>query len=139
MMQSMHKWLFSALALIALGLIALIIIAADRGALAPVLVGLYRFPMGDKVGHLLLFGLLACLVSLAAGRRARVWLALLAVGIVLEEVSQAWLPRRSFSLVDLGFSLLGVVLFGALGAHWAKNFNRKEREDAQISTKNSLN
>ncbi len=109
------------LAVAAFVVIILIVIAADHGVIAPALGFLYGFPMGDKVGHFLLMGMLAFFVALAAPpARLRFWLILLIVGIVLEEISQAFLPYRSFSLLDLFFSLLGVAVFGWLGARLAR-------------------
>ncbi len=120
-MGALRKYFYPLLAVTAFVLIMLIVIAADRGAIAPALAVLYGFPMGDKVGHFLLMGLLAFFVALAVSpQRVRIWLGLLAAGIMLEEISQAFFPSRNFSLLDLVFSLLGVVVFGWLGAWLAR-------------------
>ena len=127
--RSMRKKSYLILAVTALLVIILIIISADLGILSPALVVLYRFPMGDKVGHLLLNGMLAFLVALAAGpKKAGIWLGLLAVAITLEEFSQAVLPNRTFSLLDLAFSLLGIVVFGFLGARLARGREKSNYE-----------
>ena len=127
--RSMRKKSYLILAVTALLVIILIIISADLGILSPALVVLYRFPMGDKVGHLLLNGMLAFLVALATGlKKDGIWLGLLAVAITLEEFSQAVLPNRTFSLLDLAFSLLGIVVFGFLGARLARGREKSNYE-----------
>ena len=79
-----------------------------------------RIPFGDKIGHFFLYGILTLLVDLALFRSLpllnrrlltlRVAL-ILALLIALEEFSQQYFPNRSFDLVDLAFSYLGVIFF----------------------------
>lgn len=99
--------------------IVLIIVLADRGQLG--LLGfLNRIPYGDKIGHFILYGILTLLIDLALFRSLpdpsrrllvlRVAL-ILALLIGLEEFSQQYFPNRSFDLVDLAFSYLGVIFF----------------------------
>lgn len=100
-------------------LIVLIIILADAGGLG-FLRFLNRIPLGDKIGHFLLYGILTLLLDLALFRSLprldrrllslRVAL-ILALLIGLEEFSQQYFPNRSFDLVDLAFSYLGVIFF----------------------------
>lgn len=103
-------------------LIVIIVILADTGGL-----GFLRFlnqiPFGDKVGHFVLYGILTLLIDLALFRSLphlnrrllslRVAL-ILALLIGLEEFSQQYFPNRSFDLVDLAFSYLGVTFFSWL-------------------------
>lgn len=103
-------------------LIILIIILADTGGLG-FLRFLNRIPYGDKLGHFVLYGILTLLLDLALYRslplldrrllslRTALILALL---IGLEEFSQQYFPNRSFDLVDLAFSYLGVIFFSWL-------------------------
>jgi polysaccharide biosynthesis protein VpsQ len=96
-----------------------IILLADFGMLG-ILGVVNRIPHGDKVGHFLLYGVLTLLVELALIRSRpdlrpslvalRVAL-ILALLIGLEEFSQLYFPNRSFDLVDLAFSYLGVIFF----------------------------
>jgi polysaccharide biosynthesis protein VpsQ len=96
-----------------------IIVLADLGMLGFLGV-LNRIPYGDKVGHFLLYGLLTLFINLALFRSRpdlrpglvafRVAL-ILALLIGLEEFSQLYFPNRSFDLVDLAFSYLGVIFF----------------------------
>lgn len=100
-------------------LIIAIIVLADKGMLS-VLGVIMDFPYADKAGHFLLYGILTLLVDLAffrslpaSSRRLltlRVAL-ILALLIGLEEFSQQYFPNRSFDLLDLTFSYLGVTFF----------------------------
>lgn len=100
-------------------LIVLIIILADAGGLG-FLRFLNRIPLGDKIGHFVLYGILTLLLDLALFRSLphlnrrllslRVALILILL-IGLEEFSQQSFPNRSFDLVDLAFSYLGVIFF----------------------------
>ena len=119
------KWLTILFA----GLIALIIVLADMGKLG--LLGfLNRIPFGDKAGHFILYGILTLLLDLTLLRSGRFTLRpsrlvlrvalflILLIGI--EEYSQQFFARRTFDLVDLTFSYLGVVSFSwvALKMKW---------------------
>jgi hypothetical protein len=117
------KWIAILFALF----IVLIIVLANMGMLG-VLGALNRIPYGDKAGHFILYGVLTLLIDLTFIRsrpdlsrnliilRCALILALL---IGLEEFSQQYFPNRSFDLVDLAFSYLGVFFFSwvALWGH----------------------
>ena len=99
--------------------IILIIFLADMGRLG-ILATVYHIPYADKVGHFILYGILALLVSLTLFRslpgRSQILVAVtsglvLALLIGLEEFSQRSFPNRTFSLGDLTASYLGVILF----------------------------
>jgi VanZ family protein len=99
--------------------IVLIIILADAGKLG-ILGFLNRIPFGDKVGHFILYGILTLLIDLTLIRsrpdlsRSLIVLRcalILALLIGIEEFSQQYFPNRSFDLVDLAFSYLGVIFF----------------------------
>lgn len=96
-----------------------VIILANLGMLG-ILGFLNKIPLGDKAGHFVLYGILTLLVDLALFRSRpdpnRRLLALrvalvLALLIGLEEYSQRYFPNRSFDLIDLIFSYLGVFFF----------------------------
>lgn len=105
--------------------LGLTVVLADLGSLPEFLYGVYDFPMGDKVGHFVLMGLLAAALNLILpGRSVRGVSLPLRLGslvaivlITVEEFSQIGFVYRSFSLIDLGFSYLGV-LFADLGPGW---------------------
>jgi VanZ family protein len=103
--------------------ILLIIVMADAGILAQYLGFLYLYPFGDKVGHFILYGILAFLLNLALFRPApsQSWKSLavkcgliLALLIGIEEFSQQFFSNRTFDLIDLTFSYLGVAFFSWL-------------------------
>lgn len=103
--------------------ILLIIVMADAGVLAQYLGFLYLYPFGDKVGHFVLYGVLAFLLDLGLFRSAPIqsWKPLaakcgliLALLIGIEEFSQQFFSNRTFDLVDLAFSYLGVIFFSWL-------------------------
>jgi VanZ family protein len=102
--------------------ILLIIVLADTGNLG-VLYYISRIPYADKAGHFILYGILALLINLSLFRsfpasiRVRVAVVsglVLALLIGLEEFSQQYFADRTFSLLDLSFSYLGVIAFSWL-------------------------
>lgn len=105
-----------------------IIYLADRGLLKAV----YRFigvhPGSDKLGHFVLIGGSAGLLNLALGLRTvrwcgRGWLlgsVIIVIFCTLEEISQHWLPARSFDLLDLAGDYAGIFCFGWLAKRVAR-------------------
>ena len=102
--------------------IILIIVLADMGKLG-ILYQVNRIPYADKAGHFILYGILILLIDLTLFRslplRSRKWVAVisgltLALLIGLEEFSQQYFADRTFSLMDLGASYLGVIFFSWL-------------------------
>ncbi len=100
--------------------ILVVILLADRGQLG-FLYFIYDFPYGDKLGHFILYGLLNFFLTrafLSSGRtssRNRVAFTtglILAVLIGAEEWSQQFFSTRTFSLMDLLASYLGLIAGG---------------------------
>jgi VanZ family protein len=119
------------LALLVAAVIVAAIVLADLGYGA-VFYFLEYVPGGDVTAHFALFALLSFAVCSAfaeraegAWRRARVT-AVLAVLAVLEEASQSAIPTRTFSLVDLSASLLGLAT-GAVGSAGLAAAKRRRR------------
>lgn len=105
-----------------------IIILADRGQLGS-LGFIYDFPYGDKVGHFVLFGMLnfsATLTSFRALPNRSPKLLALSIGLILalvigaEEYSQKFFVKRTFDLVDLTASYLGLVTGGWIALKYKK-------------------
>jgi VanZ family protein len=103
--------------------IILVIVLADAGVLSHYVGFVYQLPFGDKAGHFILYGILTLLINLAIFRsrpdQSRIRLAVrcgltLALLIGLEELSQIYFSHRTFDLVDLTFSYLGVLGFSWL-------------------------
>lgn len=113
--------------------IILITVLADTGSL-DILYRINRIPYADKAGHFLLYGILALLIDLTLFRslppersrgtsRTRVAVVsglILALLIGLEEFSQQYFADRTFSLMDLGASYLGVISFSWLAVKTKK-------------------
>jgi len=91
---------------------------ADSGTMPAPLKFVSALPNGDRVGHFVLYGTLAYLVSAAfPSRRVRVGGWQLPLGVVfaaamatLEEISQIFIPARTADLVDLAAGYLGILV-----------------------------
>lgn len=99
--------------------IIIIIILAGLGRLGLLLV-INRIPFGDKLGHFMLYGILTLLIdltclrslpNLSPGLLVLRIAVILALFIGIEEYSQKFLVKRTFDLLDLACSYLGVVFF----------------------------
>jgi polysaccharide biosynthesis protein VpsQ len=119
------KWL----AIVFTLFILLVIVLADAGLLAQYVGFVYEVSWGDKAGHFILYGILTLLIDLALFRarphQSRRLLAVkcglvLALMIGLEEFSQQYIANRTFDLVDLLFSYLGVTCFSVLAVVLSK-------------------
>jgi len=98
-----------------------IVILADRNTLPPFVRAFYDFPYGDKAGHLTLFGLLNFFITVAFLRAlpnrtsSRVALSaglILALFVAVEEFSQRYFSARTFDLLDLTASIVGLIIGG---------------------------
>lgn len=98
-----------------------IILFADLGML-PVR-ELSKIPHYDTIGHFFLYGIASYLSYRALRKRAIAIFgynlplgpAIFTIFTIFEEVLQAILPHRTFSLLDLGASFLGIVVFYGIG------------------------
>jgi polysaccharide biosynthesis protein VpsQ len=96
--------------------IGAIVYAADTGIGKPFFDFVRGFPLGDKISHFFLMGTLATLANLAcAGRRLIRGVAvpglgttIVAVIVLAEEISQIWIPGRTFEFYDLLADGLGI-------------------------------
>jgi hypothetical protein len=102
--------------------IGLVIYIANSGQGSKYWSFLDQLPYGDKLGHFLLMGTLCLLLNVALrartfqGGRATVLLgSLIIAGIATaEEITQLFLPSRTFALTDLAADYLGIFLAGRL-------------------------
>ena len=110
-----------------------VIVLADHGSLPHSIRALYDFPNGDKVGHFILFGVLTFFLTRAFlssfPSKPRGWVALsigliLALFIAAEEWSQQFFATRTFDLLDLLASYVGIVAFAILAVYWGKQIKR---------------
>ena len=99
--------------------ILLIIILADHGKLG-IFGVINQIPYGDKAGHFILYGMLTLLLDLTLirsvpNRSPKLLVILMGLCLVLiiglEEYSQQFFAKRTYDLVDLTFSYLGVLFF----------------------------
>jgi len=81
-----------------------------------------HIPYGDKVMHGLLYGIMALLLSYGLKFKAYKFLGfnmqlgaiIVLVFATIEEISQYWIPSRTFDLGDLLADFVGVVLFSLI-------------------------
>lgn len=79
-------------------------------------------PFGDKFGHFFLFGFLTLGVNFALKfKRFKYWkllplgTLLVAVFVVIEELSQAFFPNRTLDIIDLIADGFGIMFFTFIG------------------------
>jgi len=96
-----------------LAFIGLVIFAADNGLARSFFSWVQSFPLGDKAGHFVLMGGLAFLLNRALQQRllwpcVQLGSMLVALFVVTEEISQIWIPGRTFDLWDLVADFIGI-------------------------------
>ena len=82
-------------------------------------------PGGDKTGHFLLFGFMSYFLNSALNGKMINFYSIkvlkgsliLMLVITIEELSQYFIPSRTFSWLDLTASYLGVYIFGVLSTY----------------------
>ena len=110
------KWITGAYILI----LAMIVALADQKAYQYLFAHIKEIPFGDKCGHLILMGLFSLVVNRSlACRKIKIGRAYILQGsvivllvVTLEEVSQLFIPYRTFDLIDLLFDYLGIFSCG---------------------------
>lgn len=112
-------------------ILAVIIFIANTKSTRYLLSFIKFLPYGDKIGHLVLFGILSVLVNWWLGFR-RIKFVLLGSVIVfvivtIEEFSQIYIRGRSFDLKDLFFDFIGIFLFAEI-ASWLFFRRKKARQ-----------
>ena len=105
--------------------LVLIIVAADTGRMPSFLRSMYGFPNGDRVGHVVLYGILAFLLACAFPRAVRfrrlsIPIAIIALLIFsgLEECSQALFSTRNADVVDFACSCAGIFIGSWTAYRW---------------------
>lgn len=106
---------------VAFGSFLLLIIALANSGFA--FLGLvHRIPLGDKIGHFVLFGTLAFLVNKALrcrtvnvlGKDVLIGCFGVLCFVVIEEFSQIYFDARTFDITDLMYDLVGIYVGGFL-------------------------
>jgi VanZ family protein len=132
-MVNIKRFFWPTAAVVFLTFIFWIIFRADTGQPTALSSLVRHLPFGDKMGHFLLYGMLAFLVNLALknrklkvlGRSCLLGSVMVLVFALLEECTQALLPTRNFELWDMVCDTLGIVLFSAFALRfdtWQKRF-----------------
>ena len=104
------------------GFILWIIYLANTGGHSIFFDLIRHIPYGDKVGHMLLFGLLTYVANLALQSRhfslGRIPLyygaVLVSIFVLSEEISQGFIPSRTLDIIDLVADAVGITLFSYL-------------------------
>jgi VanZ family protein len=121
------------LALLFFIFILIIIVGADNGTLSMVLRGIYDFPGGDKIGHVVLYGVMSFLLALAFPQPLQLGRIAIPISVIAllvfataEEYTQQFFSTRTADLVDLTCSFLGIAV-GAWLASLRKSGARLSR------------
>lgn len=116
------------------------IFEANSGKEAVVFQWVHSFPYGDKLGHFAVYGLLVLMLNLCfrfqtLGQNwCKVYLgsAIVTSFAVAEEISQYFIPSRTFDLYDLAADAAGIALFTGLSWLCASFFRKRERSVLKI-------
>jgi len=114
-----------------------VVYAADMGIGQPYFDVIRSLPLGDKASHFALMGVFSVLANLALQRRTlrpgrvgvRLGTVAVSVAVVTEELSQIWIPGRTFDFWDLAADFLGIAC-GALAARLLWSYHRRKTCDA---------
>jgi hypothetical protein len=121
MVLSLHK-LISILSVAFLGFIAWIIYLANTGQSSIFFKFVASIPYGDKIGHFCLFGLLTLGVNFAFKLKFYTLVSFeIYVGstvvfflVLLEELSQYFIPSRTLDVTDLLADVVGIITFSLI-------------------------
>jgi hypothetical protein len=94
-----------------------VIYTANHGTVPLFIRRLYMFPGGDKMGHFVLLGIASFFANqvlyprhfLVFGKVFFVGSLIVLIAITAEEISQMFLANRTFDLIDLSCSYLGII------------------------------
>lgn len=108
-----------------------IIYRANIGELGVFATIVARLPLGDKVGHMVLFGLLTVAINAGLGFRTvqssiQLGSLLLGVFVLVEEASQFYISTRTGDVTDLAADGVGIGL-ATVVSNW---FGRRNRRSA---------
>ena len=104
-------------------ILGMIVYAANQGTLSRSVSFYRKIPFGDDLGHFFLMGILSFFATIVSGQR-RVCIARFRISpgpivvfviVLMEELSQMFIPTRTFSFSDLTADILGIVTFAWLG------------------------
>lgn len=108
--------------------ITFIIVCANLGY-GPTLWGFVNnIPHGDKYAHFFLYGLMSIAIERILNFRIiGIGLIIVSLFALLEELSQMYINTRTFSLIDLFWSIAGITIFEATFLIYITNSHKKIR------------
>ncbi|GGQ18579.1 VanZ family protein [Shewanella litoralis] len=120
------------------GFILWIIYLANTGGHSIFFDLIRHIPYGDKVGHMLLFGLLTYVANLALQSRhfllGRIPLyygaVLVSIFVLSEEISQGFIPSRTLDIVDLIADAVGITFFSFLSGLTQRYIDKQQQQSA---------
>ena len=125
----MSKWI-KGITVVFLLFIIWIIYSADTGGKNIFFDFVNWLPFGDKVGHFFLFGIFTLAVNFALNFKRFKYFRILPIGtflvaicVFVEELSQAFFPKRTLDIADLIADGLGILVFTFVGNLLNKKFN----------------
>lgn len=130
MIQGIHRFVIPLTTVFVL-CVLWVIFEANTGKEAAIFQWVRSLPYGDKMGHFAVFGLMVLMLNLCfrfqtLGRGwCQIYLgtAIVTSFAVAEEISQYFIPSRTFDLYDLAADAAGVTLFTGLSwlcAHYLR-------------------
>lgn len=145
---SSRPWLIGATIAFAFGIVGVVALA-NSGSATPALLDIVQnIPGRDKTVHFFLMGTMALLLNLCWS--AEIWKlgpipvlkgsVVVAVLVTIEEISQTFVPVRSFSLEDLAYDYLGILFVGHCHLIYAagkKHFRRKAASTTETGDANA--
>ncbi|TPH13598.1 trypsin [Litorilituus lipolyticus] len=125
----MHKYSYVALALCFFSFILWVIYQANTGQQTVFFQLVAAIPYGDKLGHFCLFGLLTLLVNFSLNfKTLRLGFTQLYLGsvlvstfVIVEELSQFFIPNRTLDPLDLLADFVGILTFSLLSVYFQKS------------------
>ncbi|MCT8985586.1 VanZ family protein [Shewanella phaeophyticola] len=133
MSHTLFSRLFLAVAAVFFCFILWVIYLANTGAQSLLFDLVHHIPYGDKLGHMLLFGLLTFVANLALQSRhfllGRIPLyygaVLVSIFVLSEEICQGFIPSRTLDIIDLVADAVGIILFSYLSGLTQRILDKK--------------
>ncbi|UJF21522.1 VanZ family protein [Shewanella sp. OMA3-2] len=140
-MLKQHFYLLATITACAfLGFIIWVIYLANTGGNSIFFDIIKHIPYGDKVGHCLLFGVLTYLANLTlqfntirlGSLPLYMGSCLVGLFVLVEEMSQGFIPRRTLDIADLAADGVGIMLFSYftwLTHKYVRSFHQGENNE----------
>lgn len=142
MIQSIHRFIIPLTTAFVL-FVLWAIFEANTGKEALIVQWVHSLPYGDKLGHFAAYGLLVLMLNLCfrfetLGQNwCRIYLgsAIVTSFAVAEEISQYFIPSRTFDLYDLAADAAGIALFTVLS--WLCALYYRKHETSSLKSNQS--